>query len=193
MSYINIDECKKWLQESLTEERYEHSLGTAEMASALAVRFGLDPELAYFCGLVHDCAKCLPKEDLQNILIPHLEDLCEGEFDNSKALHAPASAVIIREKYNCNSEICDSVRWHTLGKKNMTLLEKIVFLADKIETRTREEELTEPIRRALEEEKGLDKALLICYKNTIKSLVDRNLKICVNTIEVYNELLNNLD
>ena len=65
------------------------------------------------------------------------------------------------------------------------------FIADKIEKRTRPLEHREPIEKALE--KGLDNALLICYGSTIKSLVDRDLKICYQTIEIYNNLLNKLD
>lgn len=71
----------------------------------------------------------------------------------------------------------------------MSDFEKIIFLADKIETRTRPYEIINPIRQALNEENGLDKALLICYKNTIKSLVDRELKICTTTVDIYNSLL----
>jgi HD superfamily phosphohydrolase YqeK len=90
-------------------------------------------------------------------------------------------------------EILSAIRWHTLGKENMTDFEKIIFLADKIEERTRPYELINPIKNALNEENGLDKALLICYGNTIKSLVERNLKICKITVDIYNDLLNKLD
>ena len=70
----------------------------------------------------------------------------------------------------------------------MTDFEKIVFLADKIEPNTREEEKTAEIVKYLDEENGLNKAILKCYKNTIKSLVKRDLKICYLTIEIYNKL-----
>ena len=72
----------------------------------------------------------------------------------------------------------------------MTEFEKIIFIADKIEKRTRPLEHREEIEKALE--KGLDNALLVCYGNTIKSLVDRNLKICKTTIDIYNKLLSEL-
>ena len=72
----------------------------------------------------------------------------------------------------------------------MTDFEKIIFIADKIEKRTRPLEYRKEIEEALE--KGLDNALLVCYGNTIKSLVDRNLKICTTTIDIYNKLLSNL-
>jgi len=71
----------------------------------------------------------------------------------------------------------------------MTDFEKIIFLADKIEPNTRNSAYREEILKILEHENGLNKALLICYKETIKSLVKRNLKICVPTIEIYNQLL----
>ena len=73
----------------------------------------------------------------------------------------------------------------------MTDFEKIIFIADKIEKRTRPLEHRKEIELALE--KGLDSALLVCYGNTIKSLVNRNLKICFQTVDIYNKLLNNLD
>ena len=68
--------------------------------------------------------------------------------------------------------------------------EKIIFIADKIEHKTRPSSMIDYIEPFLNEENGLNKALLACYKLTIKSLVDRNLKICVNTIDLYNRLLN---
>ena len=92
-----------------------------------------------------------------------------------------------------DEEILSAIRWHTLGKECMTDFEKIIFLADKIESETRPPEWTAPIKKVLEEENGLDKALLICYGNTIKSLVDRNLKICKTTIDIYNKLLDDLN
>ena len=81
-----------------------------------------------------------------------------------------------------------AIRWHTLGKMDMTDFEKIIFLADKIELRTRSEDYRKKITKDLYSENGLNKAILECYKETIKSLVDRDLKICPLTIEIYNNL-----
>lgn len=182
---------KEWLKNNLTEERYEHSLGVAEAAFELAKKFDLDPQKAYLCGLIHDCAKCFSNEELKT-KICNCTDLCDGELMNPKTYHAPAGAILAKEDLGiCDEEVLSATRWHTLGKINMTDFEKIIFLADKIEHRTREYEHRKPIEDALE--KGLDNALLVCYGNTIKSLVDRSLKICPQTIEIYNHLLNNLD
>ena len=70
----------------------------------------------------------------------------------------------------------------------MSDFDKIIFLADKIELNTRDKEYSDKIRSILEENNGLNKALLKCYKETIKSLVKRDLKICLLTIEIYNKL-----
>lgn len=182
---------KEWLKANLNQERYEHSLGTAECAKELAEKFALDKEKAYFCGLIHDCAKCLPNFELKD-MISARDDLCEGELLNPKTYHAPAGSLIASQEFGIkDEEILSAIRWHTLGKPNMTNFEKIIFIADKIEKRTRPIEYRVNIEKALE--KGLDHALLECYANTIKSLVDRNLKICKQTIDIYNSLLNNLD
>ena len=189
MNYT-IDHIKDWLKANLSEERYKHSLGTADCAQELAKKYGLDDEMAYFTGLIHDCAKCLPKDETLKILkqIP----LAEGELENPKTYHAPVGAYIAKREFGVtDEEILSAIRWHTIGKLDMSLFEKIIFIADKIETRTRPAEYREPITKLLNEGKNsLNKALLLCYKNTIKSLVDRNLTICTATVDIYNELLN---
>lgn len=183
-----IDYIKNWLKANLTEERYEHSLGTADCAKMLAQKYGLNEEKAYFTGLIHDCAKCLPSIEMQKAL-SECELVC-GEADNPKTHHAPAGVIIAKKEFGVtDEEVLSAIRWHTIGKLNMSLFEKIIFLADKIETRTRPVEYREPITKLLDEENGLDKALLLCYECTIKSLVDRKLTICTATVDIYNELL----
>lgn len=185
MDYTDI---KNWLKENLNEERYIHSLGTADCAKELAEKFGFDGEKAYLAGLLHDCAKCFSKEKLLEIIHAHL-DVEESEMLNYKTLHAPVSAHYAKEVFKVtDEEILSAIRWHTLGRIDMTDFEKIIFLADKIEPNTRDKEYAAIIRSYLDEENGLNKALLKCYKETIKSLVKRDLKICLLTIEIYNKL-----
>ena len=189
MACMNKNEIITWLKENLNEERFEHSLGVAEKAKELAIKFGLDKEKAELAGLVHDCAKCLSKEELIEIMDKYCSvESCERI--NPKTFHAPAGAYVAKKEFNIDDEeILSAIRWHTIGHNNMTDFEKVIFVADKIEERTRPKEMIDFISPCLEEDKGLNKALLACYKLTIKSLVDRNLKICINTIDLYNELL----
>lgn len=182
-----IDYVTNWLRVNLSKERFEHSVGTAECAKVLAEKYNLDKEKAYFTGLIHDCAKCLPKNETMKIL--ETLSLEPGEFENKKTHHAPVGAYIAQKEFNVNdNEILSAIRWHTIGKIHMTDFEKIIFLADKIEIRTRPIECRVPIEEALNSG-GIDSALLVCYKNTIKSLIDRNLTICTQTVDIYNDLL----
>lgn len=184
----DTDFINNWLKENLSEERYFHTLGTANCAKELAEKFNINPDKAYIAGLLHDCAKCFSNEKLLKIIKEHLQ-VEESEMQNYKTLHAPVSAYIAEKEFGVeDKEILSAIRWHTLGKLDMTDFEKIVFLADKIEPNTRDKEYTDKIRTLLKEESGLNKALLKCYKETIKSLVKRDLKICLLTIEIYNKL-----
>lgn len=183
INYIN-----NWLKKNLSEKRYTHTLGTANCAKELATKYNLNPDKAYIAGLLHDCAKCFSNEKLLEIIKEHLH-VEECEMLNYKTLHAPVSAYIAENEFDVNDkEILSAIRWHTLGKLDMTDFEKIVFLADKIEPNTRDKEYTDKVRELFAEENGLNKAILVCYKETIKSLVKRNLKICLLTIEIYNKL-----
>jgi len=183
ITYIN-----NWLKDNLSDERYIHTLGTAECAKELAQKFGFNPEKAYLAGLLHDCAKCFSNEKLLEIIKENLE-VEEAEMLNYKTLHAPVSAHYAKNEFNVtDDDILSAIRWHTLGRLDMSDFEKIIFIADKIEPNTRDKEYSDKIRTLLVEENGLNKALLKCYKETIKSLVKRNLKICLITIEIYNKL-----
>lgn len=186
---LSVEQACKWLKENLNEKRYQHSLGTAECAQKLAQQFGLNEEKAYVAGLLHDCAKCFTDEKLLEIIDKYLDDVDNDERSNKKTLHAPGSFYIAKTVFGVtDSEMLSSIRWHTLGKLDMTDFEKIIFLADKIELRTRSEKYRKQITKNLDSDNGLNKAILECYKETIKSLVDRNLKICPLTIQIYNQL-----
>ena len=188
--YKSLDEIKGWLKRNLNEERYEHTLGTADMAERLAEMLNLDKNKAKLAGLLHDCAKCFPNEKLLEIIHSKIPDVDECELLNYKTLHAPVSAYIAKEEFGVDdAEILSAIRWHTLAYCGMTDFEKIVFLADKIEENTRDLTFSGECLALLKEKNGLDKAMFKCFEATIKSLVDRRLAICHITIDVYNELL----
>lgn len=185
---ISMEDLLLKLKQDLSEKRYLHSLGTAECAKELAKTYNLDTDKAYIAGLLHDCAKCFSYDKSADIAEKYLK-LEQEEETNFKTIHAPVSAFIAETEFGVtDKEILSAIRWHTLGKIEMSDFEKIIFLADKIEPKTRTKDYAEKIRTALNEENGLNKALLVCYKETIKSLINRDLKICTATIEIYNKL-----
>ena len=188
---ISIEEIESRLKECLNEERFEHSIGVMEKSVELAERFNCDVEKARLAGLLHDCAKCIDKNELKKIIDENRLDednCCAGSY---KVWHAPVSAYLAQKEYGISdTEILSAIKWHTMGKMNMTLLEQIVYLADKIEERTREIEYRVPIEKVLNETNSLEMAILKSFKMTICSLTERNLPICQTTIDVYNDLLN---
>lgn len=190
---VCIKEIEEYLEKELSKERFIHSLGVRDSAVELAKKYNLDQNKAELAGLLHDIAKCKENEELKECIKNNLKTVDENEMRNCKTLHAPVGAYLAKEKFNIDDpEILSSIRWHTIGKVNMTLFEKIIFLADKIEKNTRNLDYRREILKTLEEnegEKGLNLALLRCFQETIKSLTERKLYICKTTIDVYNWLL----
>lgn len=184
-----IEKIKNWLKANLTEERYGHSLGCADASREIAKILEFDEEKAYLAGLVHDCAKSLTADEALKLLkANHIELVC-GEDENKKVLHAPAGVVIAQKYFNINDkEILSAIRWHTLGKIDMNILEKIVFIADKIEPFSRGADEYKNKLEVLKTPDGADRIIFDCYSYTIKSLVDRKLFICPRTVDIYNEM-----
>lgn len=188
-----IDYIQKWLEENLSAKRYHHSLGAAEAAKALAKIFNQDEEKAYLAGLVHDCAKNFEDSVLLDLINNEIKTGFEqSELKNPKTYHAIAGAYLIQKEFEIDdSEIISAVRNHTIGKTNMSIFDKIIFLADKIEPNTRDKSYTKRIWKLIEKNKGiigLDLALLKCFCETIKKLISKRYYICDSTIDVYNEL-----
>ncbi|MBR1976741.1 bis(5'-nucleosyl)-tetraphosphatase (symmetrical) YqeK [bacterium] len=178
-----------WLKENLTEERFEHTLGTAQCAKLLAEMFDENSQKAEFAGLLHDAAKCHPTDKLLEIIKEKLPEIPECELLNYKTYHAPVGAYIAQNEFNVqDEEIINAIKYHTLGRVNMTKFEMIIFIADKIEARTRDKANNDRIW-AIIKEKGLKSAMFVLFSDTIKSLVQRKLPICPTTIDVYNSLI----
>lgn len=190
---VYTDEIEQILKRELSKERYLHTLGVRDCAVELAKRYNLDIKKAELAGLLHDCAKCKTNDELKEIINKFLDDVDKNELKNYKTLHAPVGAYYAKEKFNIeDNEILSAIRWHTLGRVNMTTFEKIIFLADKIEKNTRDLNYRNEIIKILDDnegEKGLNLALLRCFIETVKSLAERRLYICKTTIDVYNWLL----
>jgi len=185
-----ITDIKKWLKEILNEERYLHSLGAEEKARELAERFGADVDKAAFAALIHDNAKCFSVAELKQIIKENNIPVSELELKSYKTLHSPVGAFIAQKELNIeDKDILNAIRFHTVGRIDMGLIEKIVFLADKIEENTRNKDFIDKINRILDETENLDEAVLECYDATIRSLLDRKMIINPQTIDVYNSLL----
>ena len=129
--YSRIDTA---LKAALNNERYIHTLGVAYTSSALAMRYGYDTDKALMAGLLHDCAKCFPTEEKFRLCEEGKVCLSESEIRNPALIHAKLGAYIAVRDYGINEpEILDAIRTHTTGSPSMSLLQKIVYIADLIE------------------------------------------------------------
>lgn len=152
---MDLCEIKKKL-EVVNPHIYLHSVSTMEEAEKLAVHYNADAEKAKIAGLLHDCGKKMTK----------------GE-DN--LTHANLSAKMARELFNIHdTEILDAIMYHTTGRENMTLLDKIIFISDKIESRRKYDKVDELRIKAYE---NIDDAIIISLESTVEYVKMRNLEL----------------
>ena len=158
----NVEEIKKKVKELVNEERYEHSLLTGEAARLLAKRYGYDEEIAYIVGISHDIAKDF--SDDENKYWIHKYNLDERLLDNDyrKMIHADIGAVVCKEWFNFSDEMCNAIKYHTVANEEMSLLDKIIFIADKIGRNDIPEDLKDLKDIALN---NIDEAIVVFLEN----------------------------
>ena len=134
MKTLDLHKIRKQLTKALDSKRYEHTQGVAYTAAALAMRYGEDIQKAELAGLLHDCAKCLDNDKKIQICKKHNIEISEAEQRNPFLLHAKVGGFLATSKYKVeDDEIIDAILYHTTGRPGMSLLEKIVYIADYIE------------------------------------------------------------
>ena len=179
---------RKLLKERLLEKRYIHSLNVADSARELAKKYGADEEKAYFAGLVHDIMKNASEEEQLQIMEKGGIILSRTEKINKKLWHAMAGECYLRiEKGITDEEVLNAVRYHTTGRAGMSLLEKVVYIADYISVERDYDDVD--VMRDLSLNKGLDEAALYALKFSFKSLSKKEKLIHTDSVEYYNELI----
>jgi nicotinate-nucleotide adenylyltransferase len=175
------------LQTRLNEKRFIHSLNVADAAVTLARRFGADEEKAYLAGLLHDITKNETDENQLQIMESGGIILSMTQRNNPKLWHAMSGMIYLRDTLGIkDEEILGAVRWHTTGKAGMTLLEKVVFIADYISDERDYPDVD--VMRHLAEV-SLDAAALYALKYSLKHLSLKEKPICEDSVAMYNELV----
>ncbi len=164
----------------LKHKRIPHVLGTEQEAIRLALRYGADVQKARVAALLHDCTKKLDMEEQLALCRQYGIRLDELEQRALKLLHAKTGAAIARDLFGMDDEIYSAIYWHTTGHANMTLLEKIMYLADYIEP-TRNFPGVNELRAACNE--SLDKGLRMGLEMTIQEMHDRGNPVHSATLE----------
>lgn len=169
MNKNNLELYKKKLQKKLDANRYEHTIGVAYTAAALAMRYGADIEKAQLAGILHDNAKCIPQDKAMQISEKYNITFSEAELANPALMHAKVGAYLAMHKYKItDKEVIRAILYHTTGRPNMTLLEKIIYIADYIEPGRNKAANLEEIRRMAFID--IDKALLMILSDTLDYL-----------------------
>ena len=159
-------------------KRHAHIRGVASEAVKLAKKWGADPALAWKAGILHDCTKYLPLEEHLKICEKYGILLDDMERSSEKLLHSKTGAALARHLYGQCDQVYDAIFCHTTGKPDMTLLEKIIYLADYMEP-NRAFEGVEEMRRLCYED--LDKGLLYALQMSVDELNHRGVPLHPNT------------
>ncbi|SHI70139.1 bis(5'-nucleosyl)-tetraphosphatase (symmetrical) YqeK [Lutispora thermophila] len=186
---VGLNFIDKYLKEHLSKKRYIHSLNVADIAASIAEHYDVDESKARLAGLIHDCSKEESYEDLVNYAQNCGFPVDEESYNIPEILHGPGSVYIARSIFGIDDvEVLSSVRYHVTGKENMTLMEKIVFIADYIEP-SRKFDGIDNIRDLVYQD--IDKALLFAFDLTIKYIIDRKGLLHHDTVDARNFLIKN--
>lgn len=177
---------KEKIIEDIGEKRFQHSTRVKDTAIKLAEVYNVDIKKAEIAALFHDCAKIsndkilLKKADEFNI------ELDKYMNENHELIHAPLGAKMAEKLYGIDDiDILNAIRYHTTGRENMSMLEKIIYIADYIEP-MRNFDGIEEIREIIF--KDIDKALFMAFNQTIIFLIEKNKLIQPKTVIARNKL-----
>ena len=188
---MDIKQIEKTLKGMLPERRLKHSLNVSKCAVKLSEIYKCDKEKAEIAGLVHDCAKYFTDEQIEDSIKRFNVELDPLEVNNIALSHSVIGSYVVVDIFSIkDEEIINAIKYHTTGKENMSLLEKIIYMADLIEEDRnfpRVEEL-----RELTYSGKLEEALLLSFNNTIKFVIDNNQLIHPRTIKARNYILEEL-
>ncbi len=179
-----------YLNKNLSTQRYKHTICCANLSVELAQIYGANKDKAYKAGLLHDVAKEISVEQMQEYIKKYGMQVDIYMKNNSALLHAYASAAMAQAMFGVDDrEILNAITYHTTGKENMTLLEKIIFIADAAdESRTYDKKIQEWRELA---KKDIDAAILKVLDFNIIKVVNRGFVLHENTVKARNYLVIN--
>lgn len=186
-----LKEITQDLKKILSEQRFLHCVSTMKKAKELAKEYEQDEQIVMLTALVHDIAKEMSEEEYYTYSRENNIKLDKVDKMATMILHGKIGAHIVARKYGFTKEMQDAIYYHSTGRENMTMLDKIVFLADKSEDR-REGADAQKLRDIIEKE-GLEKAILwdIDYY-TIPRMIEKQRTIHPYSIETRNDIISKL-
>ncbi|WP_338944340.1 bis(5'-nucleosyl)-tetraphosphatase (symmetrical) YqeK [Fusobacterium nucleatum] len=188
----NFNELKEIVKSKMSLKRFTHTLGVVEMSEKLAKIYNANIEKCKVAALLHDICKEMNMEYIKNICKnKFINELSEEDLENNEILHGFAGAYYVKNELGINDkEILNAIKYHTVGAKDMTLLEKIVYIADAIEYGRNYPSVVE-IRE--ETFKNLDKGILMEIEHKEEYLESIGKKSHPNTDKLKKEILKELN
>lgn len=169
----DLKKIKEKLKNELDESRYEHTIGVMDTAACLAMRYGADLTQALVAGLLHDCAKCIPNDKKLKLCRKNGIEVTPFEEKAPFLLHAKLGAWMAEHEYHVSDPaILSAIACHTTGKPDMSLLDKIIFIADYIEPGRNKAPGLPEIRRLSFTD--IDQALIRILSDTLDYLASSN-------------------
>lgn len=176
---------KKYIKNHVNNKRYIHSLGVCYTAASLAMRYNCSLYKAQIAGILHDCAKGIDYKDLYKLCKKANILITDVEKDSPELLHSKYGAYIAEYELNIkDSEILNAIYYHTTGRPNMSLLEKIIFISDYIEPGRGNLPNIDDIRQT--SFINIDEAVYKICEGSIEYLNKKKASIDSVTIDTYN-------
>lgn len=181
---MDLETIQKKLEKKLKKSRYQHTLGVMFTAASMAMRFDVDIHKAMLAGLLHDCGKFCPPKDQIKLCGKLGLELTEIEKEIPPMIHARLGACLAEKEYGVEDEdILNAILHHTTGRPQMSMLEKIIFLADYIEPGRKMIPGLEEVRHL--SFKDIDAAVCMCARNTLDYLEKTEKRINPLTEQTY--------
>lgn len=185
----DLHQIEERIKDVLSPMRWEHSERVRDQAVKLAIKLGAETRKAALAGILHDCARDMSCQELLNKAEEFGIILDSVTLNSPSIIHAVVGPEIAKRELGVSYiDILNAIRYHTTGRENMSLLEKIIFISDAVEP-SRNYPGVERIREALNI--SLDKAILLSLENTLNYLVNERQLIHEDTIKARNYLLMN--
>lgn len=186
LKHLELPELRACSYSMVRAKRIPHIMGTEEEAVRLAARWGAEETAARRAAILHDCTKYLDLEEQTALCRQYGVALDELERKAVKLLHSKTGACIARHVFGEDDQVYRAIFYHTTGRADMSLLEKIIYIADYIEP-TRDFDGVEELRRLAYED--LDRALMLGMEMTIEEMNGRGVPIHENTRAAHDWLL----
>ena len=182
-----LEKIRNKIKKKLSEKRYKHVLRTEEMAVKIGKQYGIDEKRLRIAALLHDYAKEEKLENLQKICKKHYGKEVENYLDMNEILHGFAGAILAKEEFGIeDKDILEAIKYHTVGKRELSILGKIIYMADAVEE-GRDYPGVEELRDiAL---KNLDEAILMELQQKLEYLLKKEIRIHLNTVDMRNNIL----